>query len=1061
MGWIDQALTRQFYLWELRGRGWQVFDAPVSIEPRFQPFFGHFIENPPEGVDDGRRETIGSRIFSGVSRWLQGPPTAASPESEPAVDEDGPFYENRSGVIELQLTLPDIKAVSGEMMHSWLLSLSACREPLAFEIVAGHAEIVVQIAVCAADASVVMQQTAAHFPAVSVIPVEGHLDALVAESGRQLAIIEFGLSREFMVPLAVSRSDIFVSMVAAMGNLAPGESAIFQVIFEPVRHAWAESAIRAVTDNEGGPFFSNRPELVRQVREKVRSPIFATVMRIAALADDDLRAMDTALNVASSLRAFSSPDGNELKPLTNDDYPHQAHAEDLVRRQSRRTGMLLNSEELIGFVHLPTSAVAHPKLRRDTGRTRATPGDLCEEADLMLGVNVHAGQRRLVWLRSDHRVRHMHVIGGSGCGKTTFLFNCIRQDIENGIGCAVLDPHGDLVERLLDFIPRDRLDEVVLFDPTDEVATVGLNILAAKSDFEKDLISSDLVAVFRRQSTSWGEQMDSVLHHAIQAFLESDQGGTIADMRNFLLDAETRRNFLRTVRDPDVRFYWEKGFPQLGGTRSIGPVVTRLEKFLSRKPVKRAVSQRDTNLDFADIMDNGKIFLAKLPQGQIGAENAFLLGTLLVSKFQQMAMARQRMREDERREFFLYIDEAANFLTPSMTEILAGARKYRLGLVLAHQSLSQFKAEPQIAGAIEASACTRMVFRVSDQDARALSDGFAHFEANDIQRLGVGEAICRVERSDVDFNLTTLPSMEHFEGVEYAEREEVIARSRELYASAIEIEQPLPSHADEDAEIERPIVKTKRETAKSESTIKADEAIEAVADESLVVEDRVTEPSEVSPPVEVAVPSPTELPPVRSPKPYVPAQVRADLETLGRGGDQHRLAQNELKAIAESLGFRATIERQLPGTQETVDLYLQLDDQVIGCEISVTNTLDYEVRNVLKLLRAGITTVVMVALDAEKLTRLDRAIRSNLSADDSAKVRCFLKEQFIDFLQSIVIASPAPVPEPPSAEPTKKVKGWKVKRTVVELSPEELREREAEIAATIADNMRRRATTRE
>lgn len=132
------------------------------------------------------------------------------------------------------------------------------------------------------------------------------------------------------------------------------------------------------------------------------------------------------------------------------------------------------------------------------------------------------------------------------------------------------------------------------------------------------------------------------------------RGGTIADLKNFLLDPATRSEFLKTVQDPDVVFYWKKGFPQLGGTRSIGPVVTRLEKFLSRKPVqKRMVSQRVNTLDFADILDSGKIFIAKLPQGQIGAENAYLLGTLLVSKFQQMAMARQRMREEERRPFFL------------------------------------------------------------------------------------------------------------------------------------------------------------------------------------------------------------------------------------------------------------------------------------------------------------------------------------------------------------------------------------------------------------------------
>ena len=182
--------------------------------------------------------------------------------------------------------------------------------------------------------------------------------------------------------------------------------------------------------------------------------------------------------------------------------------------------------------------------------------------------------------------------------------------------------------------------------------------------------------------------MASVLNNAILAFLESSDGGTLADLRRFLLDAAWRKQFLRTVQDPDIVYYWEKGFPQLGGNKSIGPVLTRLETFLAPKPIRYMVSQRENKIDFADITDAGKIFLAKLSQGQIGRENAWLLGSLLVSKLQQTAMARQRMRAEQRRPFWLYIDEFHHFITPSMAEILSGARKYRMGLTLAHQDLA-------------------------------------------------------------------------------------------------------------------------------------------------------------------------------------------------------------------------------------------------------------------------------------------------------------------------------------------------------------------------------------
>jgi hypothetical protein len=718
-----------------------------------------------------------------------------------------------------------------------------------------------------------------------------------------------------------------------------------------------------------------------------------------------------------------------------------------LRRQSRRTGMLLNTDELTGFVHLPTSAVASPKLRRDTGRTRPAPAHLTDEADLLLGINCHAGQEAAVWLRADHRIRHTHVIGGSGYGKTTFLFNCIRQDIENGNGCGLLDPHGDLADRLLDFIPRDRVDDVVLVDPTDEEASVGFNILAAHSDFEKDLIASDLVAVFRRQSSSWGEQMESVLHHAILAFLESSRGGTIADLKNFLLDAGTRSEFLKTVQDPDVVFYWKKGFPQLGGTRSIGPVVTRLEKFLSRKPVKRMVSQRVNTLDFADILDSGKIFIVKLPQGQIGAENAYLLGTLLVSKFQQMAMARQRMREEERRPFFLYVDEAANFLTPSMAEILSGARKYKMGLILSHQSLSQLKAEPLVAGALDSSACTRIVFRVGDQDARALAEGFSHFDSRKLQNLSVGEAVCRVERSDVDFNLQTLPALGVIGDSEYAERGEVVTRSRATYGTPTAAADEISRHSYS----RLPVEDAEQEDAPEPQAERAPEPR---------VRENVSAPAATfAPPKDEPAPEPLVEAPhgeaAQIAKPYRPTEVRADIEALGRGGELHRSAQNELKLLAESLGFRATIERQLPGSQDTVDLHLQREDREIGCEITVTNTLDYEIRNVLKLLRAKVPTVAMIALDSEKLSRLEPAIRNSLSPEDNMKVHFFAKEQFIEFLQSLALESP-PLGKSKAPVGSKKVKGWAVKRTVVQLSPEELKQREGEIAAAIGDNVRRK-----
>jgi hypothetical protein len=173
--------------------------------------------------------------------------------------------------------------------------------------------------------------------------------------------------------------------------------------------------------------------------------------------------------------------------------------------------------------------------------------------------------------------------------------------------------------------------------------------------------------------------MESVLRNAILAFLESSRGGTLVDLRRFLLDEKFRKEFLSTVSDPEILFYWQEAFPQLTGNKSIGPVLTRLDEFLSRKPIRHMVSQRENRVDFADILNSGRILLVRLPQGLIGRENGALLGSFVTAKLQMAAMSRQQFPAAERRDFWCYMDEFQNFITPSMSEILAGARKYRVG----------------------------------------------------------------------------------------------------------------------------------------------------------------------------------------------------------------------------------------------------------------------------------------------------------------------------------------------------------------------------------------------
>lgn len=943
MSRLDELLTEQFYRWELRGRGWWVFPDPVRPEPPFCPFVGHYLPQQPI-IDDGRKPSFLGSLF-GAPKPVPPPEPEEEPEPEPAV-----LF--REPLLELQTCLPAKLNIRGEEFDQFLSSLSMCREPFTFELLGTPDRVTAQFAVHPQDASLLHRQLRAHFPDVVFIPREGTLQTAWQESSAaETTIVEFGLGHEFMLPLSTTRIDAFVGIVAALAELQPGELALYQVIFEPTVNPWTESILRAVTDQEGKPFFVNAPELARAAEKKVVHPLYGVVLRLAARSGETGRAWEIARQVTSALGVFDRPGGNELIPLENDDYPDPDHEDDVLRRQCRRTGMLLNSEELTGFVHLPSATVRVPQLERQTAKTRPAPSVAVGTHGLLLGENHNAGRTVLVRLTPEQRVRHVHVIGTSGTGKSTLLFNLMRQDIENGEGLAVLDPHGDLVDRLLGIIPEHRIEDVVLLDPADEAYSVGFNILSAHGDLEKNVLASDLVSVFERLSTSWGDQMGSVLQNAIMAFLESSEGGTLADLRRFLIEPDFRSRFLTTVGDPDIVYYWQKGFTQLTGNRSIGPVLTRLETFLSPKPIRYMVSQKANRLDFANIMDTGKIFLARLPQGQIGKENAFLLGSLLVAKFQQTAMARQAKSAATRRDFWLYLDEFQNFITPSMAEILTGARKYRLGLVLAHQELRQLQRDAEVSSAVLANPGTRIAFRLGDDDARKLAEGFAHFEARDLQNLEKGQAICRVERSDWDFNLAVPLPDEPDLAESAATHERVVTASRRKYGKPRD-------------EVETMLARCYAETAKVPAAV-------------------------TQPPASVDAPQTQQEPTVALVSPPVPTEPK----TLGRGGRQHKYLQHLVEQLAIGMNFEVEVEKQILDGDGSVDVALKKAEQRFAFEISVTTGTEHEIGNLRKCLKAGFAQIVMVCVEPVALAKLRDTATKELNEADRSRVRYCLPDE--------------------------------------------------------------------
>lgn len=1087
MSRIEEKTSDQFHRWELRGRGWRLYDEPVSPEPPFVRFTSHDL--PPEpSVDDGRRPTLLSSFVQKLSRKLSTeppePPEILEEEVEP---EPTPLI--REPLAEFVASLPDKLDVGRDAFEQFLSSLSLCREPIAFELVGTRGKVMTQFAAHPADAPLISRQLRAFFPEAVFVPRNGVLEkAWEQTTGDEPLAVEFGLAREFMLPLlSGGKIDPFVGIVGALSELKADEIGLFQVLFQPLSEAWSESIVRSVTHADGKPFFLNKPELAGAAEKKVARPLFAAIVRIFVCTEDFQRSLQIARDLAGSLRVFAHPSGNALIPLKNEDYHLSEHIEDVLARQTRRTGMILNSDELLGFVHIPSNAVRSPAFARQEGKTKSAPGIVRGATGLLLGENEHAGETGAVRLTPEQRTRHVHIIGASGTGKSTLLFNMIRSDIESGQGVAVLDPHGDLIDRICGIIPPNRIEDVVLVDPSDAEYSVGFNILSAHSEKEKELLASDLPSVFQRLlSTSWGDQMGSVLQNAILAFLENERPGTLADLRRFLIEPAFRNDILKSVRDSEVVYYWQKSFPHLTGGKSIGPILTRLDAFFAKKPIRHMVSQPENKLDFAEIMDSGKIFLAKLPDG-LGRENSYLLGALFLSKFQQTVMSRYDQQVSARRDFWLYVDEFADFITPSTAVILKGARKYRLGLTLAHHELHHLESDKNVASAVMSHPFTRIVFKVGDSDAKKLAEGFSHFEARDLQNLQIGHAICRIERSDFDFNLTVpFPSVEDHDRAQ-ARRTDVITASRRKYAMPrAEVEALLAQSRIVPEEVPPPpkptakkplLVKPEPEQPKApeipKETVSGEKDGAPQADvEAMPAQSPPTpppdEPGATPPPKRPVPPTPPATPALSAPPtpPSMPPPLAEILKTAppapapaveiqkpereqsqGRGGPEHKAVQKRIQAEAEPLGFISKIEEDVLDRQAKIDVLLQRDGLVIACEFSLTNTEEYESDKIIRCLKGGIPRFAVICEDEKKLRKIKALIKRKAERKLAARVEYFRLDPFIEYLKALRVE--------PAKKPEKTYRGFKAIHSYSTASAEEQRAKDEKLHRVLAEIMSR------
>ncbi len=490
---------------------------------------------------------------------------------------------------------------------------------------------------------------------------------------------------------------------------------------------------------------------VQMIRSKIKKPGFEVNVRFLGVAKDKQRAQEILRNMEGSFSQFMSglngfgfkkvEKGRRLKRMIYD-FSFRDFRED--------QSIILNSTELASIFHFPLSHIESPYIRWVKTKEAPPPSELPEEGLLTLGEAVFRGEKRKVNIATkDDRRRHFYIIGQTGVGKSGLLSEMIRQDIENGEGVGVIDPHGDLIEDTLRSVPKERIDDVVLFEPFNRERPCGLNMLEWDTPEQRDFAVSEMVTIFSHlfPAEIIGPMFEYYMRNAMLGIMaDKDNPGTLAEIPRIFTDDKFMEDRLSKVSDHMVRNFWLKEWKQTTGqTRSdmLGYVVSKIGRFITDEMMRNIVGQQKSGFDLNKIMDERKIFLANLSKGLTGEVNSSLLGLILVSKMQIAALRRARIPEEERKDFYLYVDEFQNFTTNSVATILSEARKYKLNLTIAHQYMPQLKEE--IRDAVIGNVGTMLSMRIGITDAEFLEKQFKpEFSKFDLTNLDNFQYIIRM-----------------------------------------------------------------------------------------------------------------------------------------------------------------------------------------------------------------------------------------------------------------------------------------------------------------------------
>ena len=679
---------------------------------------------------------------------------------------------------------------------------------MSFEIVAHEGLVHYYAVVPVVLVDVIRQAVAAAYPSARLEEVEEK--NIFSQVGKLSGTIggEFTLKKDYVYPIATfqeAKRDAARALLNALSTATREDGVAVQMLLRPARDGWTKSSIDAanrIKKNKGtkkigfGGLAASKdlmealwkppeqseakPEdkeltsleraTVEAIEEKTRYPGYEVLVRVIVSSNTSGRSQALLKNIVAAFSLFDSPSNNGFKFAVSKNIEELTTAYIFRFFPQTVTQNILNSVELATVFHLPTrSSIPSSQVQRQMSKQVDGPTQVMDEG-FLLGYNEFRGVKKQIRLSTNDRRRHTYMIGQTGVGKSGFLENLAYQDMMDGKGFAFIDPHGDSADSLLGMVPKERVEDVIYFNPGDLEHPMGLNLFEYDNEDQKDFLVQEsinmLYGLYDPGHTGIvGPRLEHIFRNCALLLMSDPNGGTFIDIPKLLIDDEFMKSKLKYVTDRQVLDFWTKEYPDSKRSNESGEVtswvISKFGPFLSNTMMRNIMGQNKSGFNLRDVMDNNKILLVNLSKGRMGELNSRLLGMIFVMKFQAAAMARANIAEEDRKDFCLYVDEFQNFATDSFESILSEARKYRLNLVLANQFMTQLT--DKIREAIIGNVGTVISGRIGITDAELMVKKFSPtFDAEDLTKLPNYQTIASVMIQNVPsapFSMTLVPPM--------------------------------------------------------------------------------------------------------------------------------------------------------------------------------------------------------------------------------------------------------------------------------------------------------------